>query len=213
MSAEALADLHDKLARGLHELGIALPTGSVVRLLDYVTLLEKWNRTYSLTAVREPAQVVSSHLLDSLAVAKHLLPCRLLDVGTGPGLPGIPLAVLWPHVLFTLLDSNRKKTAFVRQAAAQLELENIEVVCERVETWKPEERFDTVISRAFSAIGEFALRTRHTLAPGGVLAAMKGVYPRAELKALPQGVRVREVVELHVPGLNAERHLVLMDCA
>jgi 16S rRNA (guanine527-N7)-methyltransferase len=206
-------DLQRKLADGIDTLGLRLDADRRDELLDYLALLEKWNATYNLTAVRDRGEMVSHHLLDSLAVARHFSADRLLDVGTGPGLPGIPLAVCWPETAVTLIDSNQKKTAFVRHAISALGLANAEVACERIESWHPSMLFDAVISRAFSDLETMVRSALHVLAPDGVLAAMKGVYPVDELDRLPASVKVRDVVKLDVPGLEAERHLIVLERA
>ena len=200
--------LAQRLAQGVTELGLALPEGAQQRLMAYVELLQKWNGTYNLTAVRDAPRMVSHHLLDSLAVAPHVAVATILDVGSGAGLPGIPLAVALPHSQVTLIDSNHKKAAFLRQAVMALRLANAEVVCERAEAWKPATAFDVVISRAFSDLAEFiSLAGRHAAA-GGRLVAMKGVYPYEEIGQLPKGWHVIEVIPLAIPGLRAQRHLV-----
>lgn len=194
------------LARGLGELALELPAGADGRLLQYVALLGKWNRTYNLTAIRDPLAMVSHHLLDSLAVLPHLssVPraARLADAGSGAGLPGIPLAVARPQWRVALAESSQKKAAFLRQAAIELALDNVEVYEGRVEAWRPKPLFDVVVSRAFAAIEDFAAACRHLVAPAGVLAAMRGGAP-ASLDSRCSLVRLR------VPLLDAERHLVL----
>jgi 16S rRNA (guanine527-N7)-methyltransferase len=200
------------LQRGLAELALALPAGAIERLLAYTALLAKWNRTYNLTAIRDPVQMVSHHLLDSLAVLPHLpLPAgaRLADVGSGAGLPGIPLAIARDDCAIVLNDSSEKKAAFMRQAIIELGLRNAEVHEGRVEAWRPATRFAVVISRAFAGLAVFVAACRHLLAEGGVLAAMKGAHPRGELGSLPRGVLCGPVLELHVPLLSAQRHLAL----
>jgi 16S rRNA (guanine527-N7)-methyltransferase len=177
-----------------------------------VRLLAKWNSAYNLTAVRDPLEMVTRHLLDSLVVAPHLYGARVLDVGTGPGLPGIPLAVARPELAFTLLDANAKKTRFVVQAVGELVLKNVEVVQSRVENYRPSRIFDTVVSRAFASIADMLAHARHLCAPGGRFLAMKGAYPEEELKALPDGYDY-EVVPLAVPGLDAARHVVIVTSA
>jgi 16S rRNA (guanine527-N7)-methyltransferase len=154
--------------------------------------------------------MVSQHLLDCLAVAPQAGGAMVLDVGSGAGLPGIPLALALPDARVTLLDSNHKKAAFLRQVVTELELRNAEVACERVESWKPAARFEVVISRAFSDLAEFATLAGRHVAAEGRLIAMKGVHPHDEIAQLPQGWRVREVLPLAVPGLGAQRHLVIM---
>lgn len=200
----------DQLKRGLIGLGLTLDRDTQQRLLDYIALIEKWNRVYNLTAIREPDKMVSHHLLDSLAVAPHLHAKRLLDVGSGAGLPGIPLALTNPDTHVTLLDSNHKKAAFLNQAVMELKLKNAEVCSERVETWQTQNRFDVIISRAFSDMGEFVRITRQLLAPGGIFAAMKGLHPYEEIEKLPSDCKVRQVLPLAIPGLEGARHLVLI---
>jgi 16S rRNA (guanine527-N7)-methyltransferase len=194
------------LDRGLGEMALALPAGARERLLDYVALLVKWNRTYNLTAIRDPLAMVAHHLLDSLAVLPHLPlgpeRARLADAGSGAGLPGIPIAIARPGWRITLAESSQKKCAFLRQAAIELALPNVEVHEGRLEAWRPQPLFDVVISRAFAALEEFIAACRHLVAPGGVLAAMKGAAPQnlsADCLLIP----------LQVPLLNAHRHLVL----
>jgi 16S rRNA (guanine527-N7)-methyltransferase len=203
--------LAQQLAQGVKELGIALPAGAQERLLEYLALLQKWNRVYNLTAVREPQKMVSEHLLDCLAVTPYIGENRILDVGSGAGLPGIPLALALAEARVTVLDSNHKKAAFLQQAVTELKLANVAVACERVERWKPAARFEVVVSRAFSDLGEFvALAGRH-VAAGGCLAAMKGVHPYDEIAQLPAGWQVRQTLPLVVPGLHVRRHLVLVE--
>ena len=201
--------LAQELAAGIAEMGLAVTPEQQAKLLDYLALLHKWNGVYNLTAIRQPEQMVSHHLLDSLAVLPHLWPRRWLDVGCGGGLPGLVLAVMRPEWTFTLLDSNSKKTGFVQQAAIELELRNVEVRCARVEQWQPEQKYDGIISRAFAEAAEFVTLTRHLLADGGRWAAMKGV-PEQELARLPEGIKVEKVVTLHVPKLEAARSLVVL---
>ena len=200
----------DQLQRGLLALGLTLERDVQQRLLDYIALIDKWNRVYNLTAIREREKMVSHHLLDSLAVAPHIDAERLLDVGSGAGLPGIPLALAKPEMQVTLLESNRKKTAFLNQAVMELKLENAEVCSERVESWQTHDKFDVIISRAFADIGEFVRMTAHLLAPGGLFVAMKGLHPYEEIEKLPPDCTVRRVLPLAVPGLEGARHLVLI---
>lgn len=192
------------VASGSQGAGLAAP------LIAYVELLAKWNKAYNLTAVREPGEMVTRHILDSLVVGPFVTG-PLIDVGTGPGLPGIPLALAHPSMAVTLLDSNIKKTRFCRQAALELGLKNVEVVHARVEDYRPAEGFATVVSRAYASLAEFTATTRHLLAGGGKFLAMKGEYPHEEIHALPPDVRVLAVHPLNVPGLEAKRHLVEMD--
>jgi len=188
------------LERGLQSMELVLSASVEEQLMNYTQLLAKWNRTYNLTAVRDPLAMVSHHLLDSLAVAPHL-PMRsgeaLADVGSGAGLPGIPLAIARPQWRVTLNDANQKKAAFLRQAAIELKLANVTVHEGRVEAWQPAAPFNVVISRAFAELSDFIDKCRHL---GGVLAAMRGVAPSAP------GC---EIISLRVPLLDAQRHLVL----
>lgn len=196
------------LAQGIAALGLSLDEGRQERLLAYLALLVKWNKTYNLTAIRDPLEMVTKHLLDSLAVLPYLHGARVLDVGSGAGLPGIPLAIGDPARQFTLLDSNGKKTRFLFQAKGELRLANLSVVHSRLERYQPGALFDTVTARAFASLADMAAGTAHLLAPGGVLLAMKGEYPQDELDALPPGFVAREIIALTVPGLEAQRHLV-----
>lgn len=177
--------------------------------MDYLRLLAKWNSAYNLTAIRDPEDMVARHVLDSLVVLPYLAGPRVLDIGTGPGLPGIPLAVARPDLSFTLLDANAKKTRFVTQAIGELALKNVEVVQTRVENYRPAQKFDTLVSRAFASIADMLAGSRHLCAAHGRILAMKGVFPEEELAAVPAEFAT-EVVALQVPGLMAERHLVIL---
>jgi len=199
---------------GVRALGLALPPGATPKLAALVALLAKWNGTYNLTAIREPAKMVTHHLLDSLAVLTRcdVAPgARLLDIGCGAGLPGLPLAIARPDVAVTLLDSNGKKIAFVRQAIGELGLANATAVAARIETFVPPAPFDVVVSRAFSDLATFVAAGRRVLAPGAVLVAMKGALPAGEIAVLPPGIRVLATPALAVPGVDAQRHLVIMN--
>lgn len=200
------------LRRGLDELSLTLSEAAQDKLLSYVALLEKWNKTYNLTAIREPEKMLSHHLLDSLAVLPHLPAGPLVDVGSGGGLPGIPLAIADPGRRVTLNDANQKKSAFLQQAVIELKLSNADVHAGRVQGWTPTQRFACVITRGFAELADFIAACRHLLAPGGVLAAMKGVFPQAELDRAPGDADCRDVRRLRVPLLEAERHLVLCRC-
>lgn len=203
--------LQEKLSQGLQALDIELDDATQAKLLDYLALLQKWNKVHNLTAVRDPNDMVTLHLLDSLSVLPHIKLGRLLDVGSGAGLPGIPLAIVRPDLQVTVMDSNHKKASFMRQAKAVLGIGNLEVTCGRVEEFRPQHKFDMVISRAFSDLAEFMRLTSHLCAEGGVWLAMKGVYPHEEL-AQVHG-RNAVVVPLTVPGLEAQRHLVFLKAA
>jgi len=200
--------LQAKLNQGLEEASILLSPDTKQKLLDYLGLMQKWNKVHNLTAVRDPEEMVTLHLLDSLSVLPHVRGERLVDVGSGAGLPGIPLALCKPELQVTVLDSSHKKASFMRQAKAELGIVNLEVVCARVEGYKPQRLFDTVISRAFSDLAEFMQLTRHLGNPQAQWLAMKGVYPFEELaQAKFEPVRV---LPLKVPGLEAQRHLVFL---
>lgn len=200
-----------KLAKGIAALGPALPADGEAKLLAYLALLDKWNRVYNLTAVRDPERMVSHHLLDSLAVVPFFECGSVLDVGSGGGLPGIPLAIVRPELRVTLIDSVAKKTAFLLQAKAELGLNNLNVISGRVEAFRPGAGFDVVVSRAFSDLREFVTLTRHLLGPGGRWFAMKGLIPYEEIALLPDWAKVSANHELVVPGLDASRHLIVLE--
>jgi 16S rRNA (guanine527-N7)-methyltransferase len=200
-----------QLAAGVAALGLPLPDGAEAKLLAYLALLEKWNRVYNLTAVRDAERMVSHHLLDSLAAVPFFQGQTVLDVGSGGGLPGIPLAIARPQLQVTLIDSIAKKTAFLLQVKAELGLGNLEVVTGRVEDFRPEAKFDVITSRAFSDLKEFVNLTRHLLMPGGRWLAMKGVLPHEEILLLPDWVKVSANQALVVPGLAASRHLIVLE--
>ena len=200
----------EQLAQGLAAMGLDLTADRQEKLLAYVALLYKWNRTYSLTALREQDKAVSHHLLDSLAILPLVPPGSLLDVGSGGGTPGIPLAIARPDLQVTLLDSNSKKAAFLQQAAIELGLTNVSVHGGRVEQYHPAIGFAAITSRAFAELADFVALTRHLLAPNGVWLAMKGVMPREEIAGLPGDVCVEAVHALQVPGIEGERHLLVM---
>lgn len=206
------ASLTDALSTGIEQLQIAMSAEQQQQLLAYVALLNKWNKVYNLTAVREPARMIGLHVLDSLALMPHLGQAKsILDVGSGGGLPGICLAIAAPMLEVVMLDSLQKKTTFIRQAIGELELRNASVVCERVEAFQPPHRFDLVASRAFAELADFVRSAAHLVAPGGKLLAMKGLYPHDELARLPDSVRVVDVVELRVPQVEGKRHLVILE--
>lgn len=205
--------LAQPLARGIDALALAVDASMQARLLQYLALLEKWNQVYNLTAVRDPAQMVPRHLLDSLAIMPFLRGQRVLDIGTGAGLPGIPLAIARPELHFVLLDSNAKKIRFVTQATHELGLGNVEAVQMAVEKYAPPARFDTLLTRAFAAIPDMLNSSRHLCAAGGAMVAMKGVFPQEELAGVSADFVVREVRALQVPGLDAARHVVVIESA
>lgn len=200
----------EQLAQGLAAMGLDLPAECREKLLAYLALLYKWNKTFSLTALREQDKAVSHHLLDSLSIIPFVPDSSLLDVGSGGGMPGIPLAIVCPDLRVTLLDSNSKKTAFLQQTAIELGLNNVCVHGGRVEQYHPEGGFAAITSRAFAELADFVRLSRHLLAPEGYWLAMKGVWPRDEIDRLPDNVHVAAVHALTVPGVDAERHLVVM---
>ena len=203
--------LATQLAAGVAALDLVLPAGAEAKLLAYLALLDKWNRVYNLTAVRDVERMVSHHLLDSLAAVPLFQAESVLDVGSGGGLPGIPLAIARPELQVTVIDSIAKKTAFLLQAKAELGLANLNVVTRRVEDFHPPAKFDVITSRAFSDLREFVTLTRHLLGPGGRWLAMKGLIPHEEIDFLPDWVRVSANHELRVPGLEASRHLIVLE--
>ena len=196
------------LAAGLAELGIELPADAQTKLLAFRDLLLKWNKTYNLTALRDPAQAIPLHLLDSLAILPHVGNGALLDVGSGGGLPAIPLAIVRPELSVSMVDTVQKKTTFLQQAVIELGLTNAAVYHARVE--KMSGQYAQISSRAFSELGLFVELTRHLLAPGGRWLAMKGVRPDDEIASLPADISVEAIIPLTVPGVDAERHLIIM---
>lgn len=197
-----------RLAAGLTRLGIELTAEQNEKLLAFRDLLLKWNKTYNLTALRDPEQAISHHLLDSLAILPHVGNGPLLDVGSGGGLPGIPLAIARPELSVSMVDTVQKKATFLQQAAIQLGLKNVTVHHARVEQLAG--HYAQISSRAFAEIGLFTSLTRHLLAPGGRWLAMKGIRPDDEINTLPADIVVDQIIPLHVPGLDAERHLIIL---
>lgn len=200
--------LQAQLEQGVTALGLQLPAGAVPRLLDYLALLERWNGAYNLTAVREPAEMVTRHLLDSLAILPFVQGSTLADLGTGPGLPGIVLAIAAPGRQILLVDSNGKKVRFLREAIRSLKLEGVRAEQARVEDVAGQ--FDCITARAFASLADMLAWGGHLLAPDGIWLAMKGKRPDDELPDIPDGFVVRATHDLHVPGLPAERHLLVL---
>lgn len=196
----------ERLSAGIAEMDLAVSAETQQKLQAYLALLEKWNKVYNLTAVRDPLEMVTLHLLDSLSVLPYVQSKNLLDVGSGGGLPGIVLAICVPELQVTTIDAVQKKTIFMRQAKGALGLSNLEVVHARVEDFQPKEKFEIIISRAFSEIGLFVKLTRHLLAENGRWFAMKGMIPHQELAGFES-----KVVPLKVAGLDAERHLISIE--
>ncbi|ANI30663.1 16S rRNA methyltransferase [Yersinia entomophaga] len=203
--------MQKKLESLLKSAGISLPDQQKQQLIGYVELLHKWNKAYNLTSVRDPEQMLVRHILDSIVVNPHLQGQRFIDVGTGPGLPGIPLAIVRPDSHFTLLDSLGKRVRFLRQVQHELGLTNIEPVQSRVEDFSGQPGFDGVISRAFASLDDMLSWCHHLPArPEGRFYALKGVRPDDELSTLPQGIELESVIRLQVPELDGERHLVIL---
>lgn len=198
------------LEQGLEQMGLTMERGAREGLLSYLELLLKWNRSFNLTAVREPLEMVSRHLLDSLSIYSYVEGPSVLDVGTGPGLPGIPLALLLPEKSFSLLDSNGKKIRFVRQAAMELGLKNLTVVHQRIEEYRPPKAFDTLMARAFMSLGDLYSLCERLLLPGGCLLAMKGTANSVNEESEGMADAEKETYRLIVPFVPEERHLVVI---
>jgi len=204
-----------RLLQAADQLGLALTGEQQDKLLAYLDLFARWNAAYNLSAVRDPAEMLERHIIDSLSVvnlcgtsADDQSP--LIDVGSGGGLPGIPLAIIHPQRPVSLLDSNGKKSRFQFQVASQLKLANINVVNQRVEAYRPEKLYAGVVSRAFASLQDMVRGSEHLLAPRGRFYAMKGKIPEDELSALPKGIKVEQLHALRVPGCDAERHLIVL---
>lgn len=203
----------DTVATLDHELaamGSEMPVDAARTLARYLELIRKWNKVYNLTKILSDERMVVEHVLDSLSILPLLRPPRIVDIGTGAGFPGIPIAIVRPALQITLLDSSHKRCAFLRQAAIDLELPNVDIACTRVEEFRPATPYDTAVSRAFADTTDFARLAGPLVDDKGILVAMKGVYPAAELERLPSDISVRDVVRLQVPGLDAQRHAVIM---
>jgi 16S rRNA (guanine527-N7)-methyltransferase len=200
----------ETLQQGIQALDLDLSDTTQAQLLDYLRLLEKWNHVYNLTAITEFSDMIPKHLFDCLAVLPYICDDKILDVGTGAGLPGLVLAIAHPDWTCTLLDSNSKKTRFVQQVVAELNLNNVHLVTERIEDFETEERFSTVISRAYTSLHNFLAQTEELCEPRGRILAMKGLYPEQEIAELVHLPVKLETVTLHVPQLSAQRHLIVM---
>lgn len=200
------------LLSGIDELKFNLREDKINLLIKYVELFAKWNNTYNLSAVRDPDEMVSRHILDSLSIAPFIASEgeRFIDVGTGGGLPGIPLAIVFPDKQFTLLDSNGKKTRFLFQVKLELELKNITIENTRIESYQPEFLFDGVMSRAFASVNDFTRNSAHLLQTGGKFYAMKGTYPSCEVTEMLNHFKIDSSHVLQVPGCEAERHLIVI---
>ncbi len=200
----------EELQQAAHALGVQLAPTTAVTLFAYIDLLEKWNRAYNLTAIRRRDDMIVGHLLDSLSIAPYISGKRVLDVGTGAGLPGLVLAIHAPDRRFDLLDSNGKKTRFLTEAVRTLGLTNVDIQRTRVESFAPVEQYDHVCSRAFTALPEFVTLCGRLVRPGGNLLAMLGKAPDSELSELPNPFKLHRCLPLAVPGLDAPRHLAII---
>ena len=198
----------DQLKLGLERLHLSCNEKQINQLLNYLDLLERWNKAYNLTAIRDPFDMINLHLLDSLAISVELQGDRFIDVGTGPGLPGIPLAIMNQNKNFTLLDSNGKKTRFLFQSKLELGLDNISEVNQRVQDFHPKQTYDCVLSRAFSSLGDMVENCHHLLNQNGYFLAMKGKLPQTELRELPKNYKVEKLHSINVPGVEGQRHLI-----
>lgn len=198
-----------KLAGGALGLGVELDETAQHAMFSYLALLKRWNRVYNLTAVKGDVNILNRHLLDSLSVVPYLQGSRVIDIGSGAGLPGIPVALACPHLQVTLLDSNAKRCRFLRQVQAQLKLKNVTIAHQRAEDFQSAEKFDSLLSRAYSSLQIFITSSAHLLAEGGRLIAMKGIWPGSENLQLPAAFEIESVVNIAVPGLSEQRHLVI----
>ena len=203
-------EINERWQQGLATLHCAVNDEQLAKLKQYVALLHHWNKTYNLTAIRDPQQMIPLHIFDSLAVAPYISGKNCLDVGSGAGLPGIPLAIMQPKRSFTLLDTNGKKTRFMQQAVIELGLNNLVIVHDRVEKWSPECKFDTIISRAFASIFDFTRYSSHHLSKNGGMLAMKGHFPQEELTSLPNGFIVEYSKTLVIPEVSGNRCIIKM---
>ena len=205
----SLSPNQQELELGIKTLGLNCSTHQVEQLIAYLEMLQRWNKAYNLTAIREPIQMVRLHLLDSLAVHPFIKDAKdIIDVGTGPGLLGIPLAILNPDKNFTLLDSNGKKTRFLFQAINDLSLANAKEINQRVEKYQPEQLFDIVLSRAFSSISDMLTQCNHLVCDSGCFLAMKGKKPDSELSQIAKDYKVVDLSQINVPQVDSERHLI-----
>jgi len=210
LSSQVTPQHAEELSTGARQLGVELSEGQHAQLLAYLALLIKWNKAYNLTAVRDPDEMVSRHLLDSLSVMPFIHSERWLDVGSGGGMPGIPLAILHPDKQVTVLDSNGKKTRFLTQVKMELKLDNLQVIHKRVEEYQPAQPFTGIVSRAFSSMENFTNWTRHLGDEKTQWLAMKGLHPADELVALPADFKVDSEQALTVPGCQGQRHLLIL---
>ena len=203
-------ELNEKLKTLLKQTALCITEQQQNQLVKLVLLLHKWNKTYNLTSVRDPMEMLVKHVMDSIVVSPYLQGHKFIDVGTGPGLPGLPLAIINPDKHFVLLDSLGKRISFIRNAVRELQLTNVESVLSRVEEYTPSQRFDGVLSRAFTSLKNMTDWCKHLPAPNGLFYALKGIYNRQEVIELESKFQINEVIKLNVPDLIGERHLVLL---
>lgn len=202
--------MKQRLAQLIEQAGMQIPADQQDKLIGYVEMLHKWNKAYNLTSVRDPNDMIVKHIMDSIVVSEHLDGCNYIDVGTGPGLPGIPLAIINPDKSFTLLDSLGKRIRFIRQVLHELKITNVTPVQSRVEDFQPEQGFDGVLSRAFASMSDMVNWCHHLPATGGKFLALKGQVDQVEIDELPVGCSVTDIKPLTVPGLEGQRHLVIL---
>lgn len=203
-------EIRDRLAQGVSEIDIEIDDKRQHAMLAYLDLLKRWNRVYNLTAIKSDRELLTHHVLDSLSIVPYLHGERIIDIGSGAGLPGIPVALACPQLQVTLIDSNAKRCRFLRQVKAQLKLQNVAIVQQRVEAYRSDEKFDSLVSRAFSSLLSFVASSKHLLADGGQLIAMKGQWPGDDSTVLPDGFMIANVIDLTVPGLSETRHLIVV---
>lgn len=202
--------LHVDLHKQLSQNHLTLNDSIMAKLVDYLLLIEKWNQFHNLTSIRNPIQMVSKHILDSLSISPYLQGTRILDVGTGAGLPGIPLALAHPNYHFTLIDSNGKKTRFLTHVTQKLAISNIDIIQARIENFRVGICFDSIITRAFSTLTDFLEKTRHLICRRGIFLSMKGQYPKAEINNLDSRFTVTSVNPIQIRGLNEKRHIIIL---
>jgi len=201
--------LKAELNQLVEKTNLSLSTQQIDLLIQYVELLNKWNKAYNLTSVREPSEMLVKHIMDSLMVGEVLEGNKFIDVGTGPGLPGIPLAILFPEKEFVLLDSLGKRITFLRQVVFQLKLKNVQPMLSRVEKFQPEQPFDAVLSRAFASLNDMVTWCQHLIAPeSGRFFALKGQFPEDEIALLPNNIKMVQSFKISVPKLEGERHVI-----
>lgn len=201
------------LAQALAENEIAATALQIEKLMHFLKLLEKWNRVFNLTALQTPKEMVYLHIIDSLTLLPHIEGKRILDVGSGGGLPGVPLAIMQPDKQWVLLDKSQKKTRFLMQLKAELQLDNVDVMVNRVEDFNASQCFDTILARAFAELGQFLRASAHLLCPDGLWIAMKGKYPEQELANLPKSVTLVQSIPVQIKGIEVNRHLLFFRMA